>query len=86
MRKAKQTIDLFLKFKELIGAVAVAALWILNIWFGYKFAPIAQDYKNLDARVSANEIDIGSIGNDVGIIKTDVIEVRCFLMGDRCLD
>lgn len=75
-QKAKDAIDLFLKVKEIIGAGAAIALWVLAIWLSYKLAPLNKDIELNRFAIKANESRIENIEDSLGNLQSSVGQIR----------
>jgi len=87
MRKqVEKTISTILHLKEIVGALAAIALWVLALWLTNQLAPLAQDISILDSRISAVESIQEGMSGDVTNIGEDVTKIKCYLLKEGCLD
>lgn len=69
----KNSLELFIKLKEVLFIVGVVVLWLLNIWFSGRFAPIASDLQIVAAEIERQKIQIKRVETKCDTFNSDLI-------------
>lgn len=76
MSRTTKAISVFLQIKELVGALAAIALWILSLWLAGQLSPLVQGIEFNTHNIEAHERRIGVVENNYENIRDDITVIR----------